>query len=85
MRRAAVAVFHQTVATHAKQAAGVDASNPDLMIGVQLAERGFVVLCPRCYIFDDGTDYPKLCHQQQVEQERSLETFVQVYQLINQG
>ena len=52
-----VVVFHQTVATHAKQAAGVDASNPELMIGVQLVERGYAVLCPRCFIFDDGAGY----------------------------
>src|SRR5205823_910740 len=56
-KRPGVVVFHQTVATHAKQPAGLDPANPELMIGVQLVERGYVVLCPRCFIFDDGSDY----------------------------
>jgi dienelactone hydrolase len=53
----AVVVFHQTTATQAKQPAGVDASNPELMQGVQLVKRGYVVLCPRCFIFDEGAGY----------------------------
>jgi pimeloyl-ACP methyl ester carboxylesterase len=53
----AVAVFHQTVATAARQPAGVDLSNPELAIGVQLAERGYVVLCPTCFIFEEGAGY----------------------------
>ncbi|MBI1927631.1 dienelactone hydrolase family protein [Candidatus Poribacteria bacterium] len=53
----AIVVFHQTVATHAKQAAGIDPSNPELMLGAQLVKRGYIVLCPRCFIFDDGADY----------------------------
>ena len=56
-RRPAVVVFHQTVKSHARQAAGLDASNPELNHGVQLVRRGYVVLCPRCYIFDDGTNF----------------------------
>ena len=53
----AVVVFHQTVKTHAQQVAGVDASNPELMQGAQLTRRGYIALCPRCFIFDDGTSY----------------------------
>ncbi|MBI5394031.1 MAG: dienelactone hydrolase family protein [Verrucomicrobia bacterium] len=53
----AVVVFHQTVKTHYGQAAGYDASAPDLMMGPQLAARGYIVVCPRCFIFDDGADY----------------------------
>lgn len=56
-RRPGVVVFHQTVKTHAQQAAGVDASNPEMAIGVHLVKRGYVVLAPRCFIFDDGTNY----------------------------
>jgi len=56
-KRPAVVVFHPTVATHARQPAGVDSSNPDLMIGVHLVARGYVVLCPRCVIFDEGATY----------------------------
>ena len=56
-RRPAVVVFHQTVNSHARQAAGLDVSNPELNHGVQLVRRGYVVVCPRCYIFDDGTNF----------------------------
>lgn len=52
-----VVVFHQTVKSHAQQAAGVDASVPELMHGVQLVKRGYVVVCPRCFIFNDGAGY----------------------------
>ncbi len=52
-----VVVFHPTLATHYAQVAGYDATAPDKMMGPQLAERGFAVLCPRCFIFGDGADY----------------------------
>lgn len=56
-KRPGVVVFHQTVATNAAQVAGLDDSVPELMQGVQLVRRGYLVLCPRCFIFADGTDY----------------------------
>ena len=56
-RLPAIVVFHQTIETQAQQAAGIDASNPELMHGVQLVRRGYVVLCPRCFIFDEGADH----------------------------
>lgn len=52
-----VVVFHPTLKTHYAQVAGYDATVPDYMMGPQLAERGFAVLCPRCFIFGDGADY----------------------------
>jgi dienelactone hydrolase len=52
-----VVVFHPTLATHYAQVAGYDASKADKMMGPQLAELGFAVLCPRCFIFGDGADY----------------------------
>lgn len=56
-RGPAVVVFHQTTKTQAQQVAGLDDSNPELMHGVQLARLGYVVWCPRCFIFADGADY----------------------------
>jgi dienelactone hydrolase len=56
-RGPAVVVFHQTTKTQAKQVAGIDDSNPELMHGQQLVERGYVVFCPRCFIFAEGSDY----------------------------
>lgn len=55
--RPAAVVFHATTPAQAKQPAGLEPSRPELAIGVHLAERGFVVLCPRCAIFDEGADY----------------------------
>ena len=53
----AVVVFHPTVSNHTHQVAGIDASDPEKMHGVPLVLRGYVVLCPRCFIFDEGADY----------------------------
>jgi dienelactone hydrolase len=53
----AIVVFHPTLKEHYAQVAGYDTSNPDKLMGPQLAERGYIVLCPRCFIFDDGADY----------------------------
>jgi len=52
-----IVVFHPTLKAHYAQVAGYDASVPDKMMGPQLAERGYIVVCPRCFIFDDGADY----------------------------
>ena len=49
----AVVAFHQTTRSNIKQVAGVDASIEELMQGVHLVRRGYVVLCPRCFIFED--------------------------------
>ena len=56
-KRAAVVVFHQTVKTHSGQAAGLDALVPELNHGPQLARRGYIVVCPRCFIFEDGASF----------------------------
>ena len=53
----AVVVFHQTTKSQAQQVAGLDTSNPELMHGVQLVRRGYVVWAPRCFIFAEGADY----------------------------
>jgi hypothetical protein len=52
----AVVVFHSTVSSQAKQPAGLDPTQAELMLGVELAERGYVALCPRCFIFEEGGD-----------------------------
>ena len=55
----AMVVFHPTVKTHAKEPSGVEDVSPDRIErqhGLQLVKRGYLVLCPRCYLFDDGAD-----------------------------
>jgi dienelactone hydrolase len=52
-----IVVFHSTVKSQAKLVAGIDESVPEKSQGVQLVQRGYVVLCPRNFIFNDGADY----------------------------
>jgi hypothetical protein len=56
-RYPAMVVFHPTINSAAAQVAGVDSSAPEKMQGVHMVLRGYVVLCPRCYIFAEGAGY----------------------------
>jgi dienelactone hydrolase len=51
----AVVVFHSTVDYTIRQGAGLEGP-PQAAWGLKLAERGFVVLCPRCFLWNDGRD-----------------------------
>ena len=54
-KRAAIVALHQTTNASIDEIAGV--SGPDSMqIGLKLAKRGFIVFCPRCFLWQDGTD-----------------------------
>ena len=50
-----VVVFHSTVDYTIRQGAGLEGP-PQAAWGLKLAERGFVVLCPRCFLWNDGRD-----------------------------
>ena len=56
-KTAGVVVFHSTVKQQARLVAGVDQEVPDKEQGVQMALRGWVALCPRNYIFNEGADF----------------------------
>ena len=60
----AVVVFHQTTTSQARQPAGLDQSKPELMHGVQLVKRGYIVLCPRSFIFQ-GPSYTSCVQKMQ--------------------
>jgi dienelactone hydrolase len=53
----AMVVFHSTVKQQAKIVAGVDLSVAEKSQGMQLVQRGYVVLCPRNFIFNEGANY----------------------------
>ncbi len=54
----AVVVFHPTTPVHAKGVAGLAPDySEEKQHGVQLVQRGYVVWCPRNYIFADGGDW----------------------------
>jgi dienelactone hydrolase len=52
-KRPAVVVFHQTTSETLKEPAGLG-KNATLALGVHLVKRGYIVLCPECYIMKDG-------------------------------
>jgi hypothetical protein len=52
-KRPAVVVFHQTTSDTLKEPAGLG-KNPSLALGLHLVRRGYVVLCPQCFIMKDG-------------------------------
>jgi len=57
-RLLAVVVFHPTTLLQAKGVAGLSADYPEeKWQGVQLVRRGYVVWCPRNYIFTAGADW----------------------------
>lgn len=54
----AIVVFHPTTPLQAKGVSGLDASYPqEKWQAVQLVRRGYVVWCPRNYIFSEGADW----------------------------
>lgn len=54
-KRAGIVALHQTTNASIDEVAGV--SGPDSMqIGLKLAKRGFVVFCPRCFLWQDAKD-----------------------------
>jgi hypothetical protein len=54
-RRPGVVVFHSTVDYTIRQPAGLEGP-PEAAWGLRLAERGFVALCPRCFLWDGGQE-----------------------------
>jgi dienelactone hydrolase len=55
-KTAGVVVFHSTVKVQAQLVAGIDQSVPDKMQGVHMAKLGYVALCPRNFLFNEGAD-----------------------------
>ncbi|HLQ44769.1 MAG TPA: dienelactone hydrolase family protein [Planctomycetaceae bacterium] len=54
-KRAGIVGLHQTTKASIDEIAGV--SGPDSMqIGWKLAQRGFVVVCPRCFLWQNASD-----------------------------
>ncbi len=52
-----VIVFHSTVKEQAQLVAGVASSEPEKQQGVQMALAGYVALCPRNFLFNEGADF----------------------------
>ena len=52
-KRPAVVASHQTTSETLKEPAGLG-KNPTLALGIHLVKRGYIVLCPECYIMKGG-------------------------------
>jgi dienelactone hydrolase len=65
-----VIVFHSTVPYTIRQPAGLE-GEPEKAFGLKLARRGFVTLCPRCFLWSDELCGPFRRHvRQRVKQLR---------------
>jgi hypothetical protein len=55
-RRPAVVVLHSTVQYTIRQSAGLEGP-PDVHFGLRLAQRGYVAICPRCFLWQGTAPY----------------------------
>lgn len=63
-RRPAVVVFHPTTPSHARAMVGLDPDYPEeKRQGLHLVKQGFLVWCPRNYIFTEGADWAGNAHR----------------------
>lgn len=62
-----VVVFHSTVDYTIRQGAGLEGP-PAAAWGLKLAQQGFVVLCPRCFLWNDS---PEVDYKQRVAEFKS--------------
>lgn len=69
--RPGIVALHQTTNASIDEVAGV--SGPDSMqIGLKLAKRGFVVFCPRCFLWQDAKDLNDAVAKHRVRHPNSL-------------
>ncbi|MBI5772529.1 MAG: dienelactone hydrolase family protein [Verrucomicrobia bacterium] len=52
----AIVVFHPTYPKFYARVAGLEPAEEERQHALHLVKRGYVVLCPRCYIYEDGAD-----------------------------
>ncbi len=57
-KRPTVVVLHQTTRDTLKEPAGLG-KKPDLALGLHLVRRGYIVLCPECYILKEPVGWAK--------------------------
>jgi dienelactone hydrolase len=69
--RPGIVALHQTTKASIDEVAGV--SGPESMqIGLKLAQRGFVVFCPRCFLWQSVTDYNEAVAKHRERHPQSL-------------
>jgi dienelactone hydrolase len=55
-KRPGIVALHQTTNKSIDEIAGVSGPS-DMAIGEKLAQNGFIVFCPRCFLWQDAADY----------------------------
>jgi len=70
-RRPGLVVLHQTTNQTIEEPAGV--SGPEsLQLGLKLAQQGFVVICPRCFLWQDAPSLPAAVAQFRARHPQTL-------------
>lgn len=69
--RAGIVALHPTTTETIEPIAGV-VGEPSRHLGLQLAQQGFVVLCPRCFLWQDVTNYQEAVNRFQQRHPRTL-------------
>ena len=76
--RPGLVALHQTTNATIDETAGI--SGPDsLQLGLKLARRGFVVICPRCFLWQDAVSIQAAVKQFHERQPRTLGMYKMLY------
>jgi dienelactone hydrolase len=70
-RRPGIVALHQTTQNSIDEIAGVKGPT-DMAIGAKLAQNGFVVFCPRCFLWQDAADYNEAVARHRKRHPQSL-------------
>jgi dienelactone hydrolase len=70
-KRPGIVALHQTTRSTIDEIAGVSGP-PDMQIGLKLAQSGFVVFCPKCFLWQDAADYNEAVARHRERHPRTL-------------
>jgi dienelactone hydrolase len=70
-KRPGIVALHQTTNKSIDEIAGVSGPS-DMAIGAKLAQNGFIVFCPRCFLWQDAADYNEAVARHRERHPQSL-------------
>lgn len=76
-KRPGIVALHPTTSSNIEEIAGVGATGPRAT-GLELAKSGYVVICPRCYLWQDAANFQEATqrHQSRHPQARGISKMV---------
>jgi len=80
-KRPGIVALHQTTKSSIDEIAGLSGPE-DMRIGLKLAERGFVVFCPRCFLWQGAASYDEAVAQHFRQHPKSLGMAKMLYDAI---